>query len=82
MQRDHVFPACPCKAIIYSEKGEALLSSRPHSHQGYVHQGKVVIHSEGKLHGPMVTRTYSGRSAVGRAVECKIIGPSVAFKQY
>lgn len=72
-------PSAPCSAIIYREKGEPLLF-HPHSHWSYVHQGKVVIHFEGKLHSPMVTRTSTGKSGVRQAAECKIIRPSMICK--
>ena len=52
-------PPAPWNGIIYLEKGEAL-PSHPHSHQGYVHQEKVVIQFEGKLHTLMVTRAWAG----------------------
>ena len=52
-------PPAPWNGIIYLEKGEAL-PSHPHSHQGYVHQEKVVIQFKGKLHTLMVTRAWAG----------------------
>lgn len=69
-----------CIAIIYSEKREALPSSHPCSYKGYIHQRKVVIHFEGKLHGLMVTRICSCRSGVEQDTESKIIRPLVVCK--
>jgi len=73
------FPPAPCNAIIYLEKEEAL-PPHPLSYQGYVHQNKVEIHFEGKLHSPMVTRTSTVRSGAGQDAECKIIRPSMVCK--